>query len=146
MKKTERANARLVRGFYLSMSGGDWTAGRSFLDPDIQWCEPSIPGLWFSGTHFGTDAVFKKIIEVGYDKFDDFHLRIKKVFAVGDHVVALGTFHGRGKTTGLKLDARTAHVWTLREGKAIRFQAFHDALEWQVALGVTSVQSKLMAA
>ena len=146
MKKTGSENARRVKGFYCAMSGGDWSAARSFLDADIQWVEPNVPGLWFSGTHYGSDAVFKKIIDVVYDKFENFHVRMKRVFAVGDHVVALGSFHGRGKTTGLKLDARVAHVWTLRDGKAIRFQAFHDTLEWQVALGTTSVQSKLMAA
>jgi ketosteroid isomerase-like protein len=146
MKKIERENVRLVRAFYCAMSGGDWSAARNLLDPEITWVEPNTPGLWFSGTHYGADSVFKKIIEAAYDKFDNFHVTIKKEFGVGDQVMALGSFHGRSKTTGLKLDARTAHVWTLREGKAIRFQAFHDALEWQVALGITSVQGKLMAA
>jgi hypothetical protein len=48
--------------------------------------------------------------------------------------------------TDLKLDAPTAHIWTLVNGKAVRFEAIHDVLEWQVALGLTSVQSERLAA
>lgn len=146
MKKNERDNVHLVKEFYRALSSGDWTTARDVLDAEVTWIEPTLPGLWFSGTHHGADAVFKKIIEPAYDKFEHFRVRMKSFFPVGDHVVTIGRFHGRARATDLKLNASAASLWTLREGKAVQVELFHDALEWQVSLGMTSLQTKLMAA
>jgi hypothetical protein len=44
------------------------------------------------------------------------------------------------------LYAPTAHIWTVANGRAIRFQGFHDTLEWQLALGLTAIQNDCLAA
>jgi hypothetical protein len=90
--------------------------------------------------------VFKDVIDPAYGKFDRFGLKMKKFFAVGEYVFALGHFSGRSRATHLKLYAPTAHIWTIANGRAVRFQGFHDTLEWQVALGLTAVQNQQMAA
>lgn len=145
MRKLERENVKVVKEFYRAMAGDDWSAARSVLDPNVQWIEPNIAGVWFSGTHYGSTAVFKEIVETVRDKFDDFQMKMKKFFAVGDYVIVLGRIHGRSKTTELKLDTPAAYVWRISEGKAVRVEAFHDILEWQVVLGLTSMQTKLAA-
>jgi len=146
MKREASDNIKLIKGFYEALSSNDWSAARKVLAPNIEWIEPPVPGLWFGGRHLGADAVFKEVIEPTQGKFDKFQVKMKKFFAIGEHVIAVGSCRGRGKTTRIKLEAATAHVWTLCDGRAVRFEGIHDILEWQVALGLTLVQSNRMAA
>ena len=146
MKQESVENIELIKRFYKAMAENDWSAARTVLDPDIEWDERAAPGLWFNGKHYGSDDVFRKVIDPAYDKFERFGLKMKKFYALGRIVVAFGYFSGRGKLTQLKMHAPTVHVWTLYDGKAVRFQGFHDTLEWLVALGLTSVQTQRMAA
>ena len=70
---------------------------------------------------------------------------MKKFFAVGEHVVAIGTLCGWGKSTQHELKADTAHVWTLREGKAVRFEAFHDPMNWREVMGLVPDTQRMAA-
>ena len=145
MKRQDKENIGIVRDFYRALANGDQGHAHTLLDPNIQWVE-SAEGLFFSGRHYGRQLVFDEVIEPTHDKIREFQLKPKKFFAVGDMVVVLAHETGRGRVTDLKLDAPTAHIWTLVNGKAVRFEAIHDVLEWQVALGLTSVQSERLAA
>ena len=145
MKANGSDCVKLVKGFYRALSRNDLSAARNALAPEILWMEPVVPGLWFSGTHSGVDDVFREIIEPAETTLNKPQLKMKKFFTVGDHVVAIGKFHGRSKATNLKLEAPLVHVWTLRNDKGVRVQAFHDILEWQATLGLTQIQSKMAA-
>jgi len=48
---------------------------------------------------------------------DEFH-------EVGDHVVVLTTYHGRGRESGVEIESLGAHVFKLREGKVVRLEIF----------------------
>ena len=146
MKTKAHENIKLLKSFYDAVSHGELGSARSMLDPDVEWIEPGLPGIWFSGTHRGAEAVFKEVIGPTNEKIEKFRVRMKKFFAVGDHVVAIGSFRGRGKSTGRELDADTAHVWTLLNGKAARFEGFHDPTEWREALGLAQPEPARKAA
>jgi ketosteroid isomerase-like protein len=34
---------------------------------------------------------------------------------------------GRGRASGVEVEARLAHVWTVRDGRAVRWEAIPDA-------------------
>jgi hypothetical protein len=146
MKKEGAENIKLIKNFYKAIAQKDWSAARAVLHPDIEWTEVAAPGLWFNAKRYGSEAVFRDVINPAYGKFDRFGLKMKKFFAVGENVIALGHFSGRSKATHLKLYAPTAHIWTVANGRAVRFEGFHDTLEWEVALGLTTVKSQQMAA
>ena len=46
----------------------------------------------------------------------------------GDTIVALGKYSGTYKATNKSFEADFAHVWKLREGKAVRFVQYVDTL------------------
>ncbi|MBC7930201.1 MAG: DUF4440 domain-containing protein, partial [Rubrivivax sp.] len=46
----------------------------------------------------------------------------------GDAVVALGRYGGKYKATGKSFQANFAHVWKIREGKAVEFVQYTDTL------------------
>jgi ketosteroid isomerase-like protein len=45
---------------------------------------------------------------------------------LGDHVVVLATYHGRGKGSGVEVHQLGAHVFELRDGKVVRLEIFAD--------------------
>jgi hypothetical protein len=146
MKSRGAQNIRIIKDFYKALLDGNPAQAVSVLAPAIEWTEPGQEILPFGGRHNGADAVISEVIEVVHDNIIDFEMKPKKLFAVGDMVVVLGHSTGRGRITDIKLDAPTAHIWKLADGKAVRFEAFYDLLEWQVVLGLTGVQSRQMAA
>jgi uncharacterized protein len=146
MKSHSQENIKLVKNFYEAASGGACEPVRAALDPDVEWIEPNVPGLWFSGMHRGAEAVCKEVIGPTAEKIDNFRVNMKRFYTVGDHVIAIGYFKGRAKTTGKELDAATAHVCTLRNGKIVRFEAFHDSANWLEALGLVRPELQRMAA
>lgn len=44
----------------------------------------------------------------------------------GDCVMAIGRTSGKIRKTGEDFDVRVAHLWTFRDGKAVRFEAYID--------------------
>jgi ketosteroid isomerase-like protein len=43
---------------------------------------------------------------------------------LGDHVVVLATYHGRGKGSGVEINQEGAHVFEFRDGKVVRLEIF----------------------
>jgi ketosteroid isomerase-like protein len=146
MKNKDKENISIAKAFYRALSNGDQGHAQMLLDPDIEWLEPATEGLYFSGPHRGRQVVFEEVIEPTHDKIAEFEWKPKKFFAVRDKVVVLARETGRGRITDLKLDAPTVHMWTIANGKALRFEGVHDVLKWKVALGQTSAQPEQLAA
>jgi ketosteroid isomerase-like protein len=65
-------------------------------------------------------------LDEGDDAFDDFGVELLDVEELEGHVVASMRQHGRGKASGAEVDHCFTHVWTLRDGRAIRLQSFAD--------------------
>ncbi|HZZ29253.1 MAG TPA: nuclear transport factor 2 family protein [Pirellulales bacterium] len=130
-------NIKLVQSFYESVSNGDFGGASQLLDPNVEWLEPDAPDLGKAGTHHGADAVFREVIEPAYEKFDQLRLELDEFLDAGNCVVVLGSFRGRGKTTGTELNAPFAHVWKLQENKVMWFRNFTDTTNFRHALGIT---------
>lgn len=52
------------------------------------------------------------------------------------HVVAVGHTRGSVRTTRREFEVPIVHVWTIKEGKALRFEAYIDTSQMRVALGL----------
>ena len=42
----------------------------------------------------------------------------------GDQVVVFTRYRGTGKESGVEVDTRGAHVWTMQDGRAVRLEVF----------------------
>ncbi len=146
MQTFARQNLDLVRNSYRALDRKDFNTFREAMDVNIEWVEPEVPGLWFSGTHCGPDAVLREVMEPTVGSIADFRVEANQFLPIGEHVVVLGRFRGRGKSTGKELNANTVHVWTVSGGKIIRFQAYHDVANWLEALGTAAYEAQQLAA
>jgi ketosteroid isomerase-like protein len=55
----------------------------------------------------------------------------------GDRILALVRWRGRGRGSGVEMEAEGAHIWTLREGLAVRWDVYRDRDEARAAMKET---------
>jgi ketosteroid isomerase-like protein len=51
-------------------------------------------------------------------------VEVEEYISAGEFVVVLCRYTGRGKASGVDVDVRGAHVWKMRDGKAVRLEVF----------------------
>ena len=72
------------------------------------------------------------------EQFDEFRFEFEDVLDAGDdRVVLLLHLHGRGKDSGAVFEERPAWVQTIRDGKAVRIEAYLDRGEALEAVGLS---------
>ena len=112
----------LKRG-YAALNRGDLSVVLELLDIDIQWHEPTPSPE--AGAHRGRDG-FERFLRSWIESFDDFRVVPERVVERGDELVVVVRQSGTGRSSGLRVDARLAHVWTVADGKAVRWEAVAD--------------------
>jgi ketosteroid isomerase-like protein len=108
--------SEFVERVYAAVNARDRATIRALSDPDI------VVGTTVEAYH-GPEAVIEWLDE-GDDAFDDFTVEVVGVKELGGHVLASMRQRGRGKLSGAPVDHEFTHVWTLRDGRAIRLQSF----------------------
>ncbi|MHC8346496.1 nuclear transport factor 2 family protein [Pseudomonas sp. RT6P73] len=102
------------------------------LAADARWTESA--GFPYAGTYVGFDAIVENVFKRLATEWDDFQLKIEDYVAQGDKVFAYGNYSGIYKATGLPMNARVAHLWTLADGKVTHFEQFVDSHTVQLAI------------
>jgi ketosteroid isomerase-like protein len=121
-------NVEIVRSIYEA-----WAADRSaapFIDRDLEYVNP--PYAIEPGTGIGRHYL-RKVTEI----FPNVRFEIERYIDAGDDVVVIAKQFGRGSTSGVETETRMGYVWTVAEGKAIRFRWFSDAAEALEAVGLS---------
>ena len=125
-------NKTVIGGLYGAFAEGDVPTVLASMAPDIQWTEAE--GFPYGGTYEGPDAILHNVfIRLGTE-WDGYRVDAQTFVSEGDMVVVLGLYSGTYKATGKSFVAPFAHVWTLREGKVVRFHQHTDTAVVQRAL------------
>jgi ketosteroid isomerase-like protein len=101
---------------YAAVNGRDREAIKALSAPDI------VVGTTVEA-YRGAEALLEWLDE-GDDAFDDFTVELLEVEELDGHVLASMRQRGRGKASGAEVDHDFTHVWTLRDGRAIKLQSF----------------------
>ena len=121
-------NVELVQQMVNAWNRGDYDAARDFFDPDVE-VEVAL-GADIDGTYFGHAGLARLMRFWG--AFGSFRSDIEKCIPAGDAVVTLLHHYGIGKRSGIDVDMRNWHVFTIRNGKIVRpghFSTEAQALE-----------------
>ena len=121
-----------MQGVYDAFAKGDIPAVLGFLSPDVEWTEAE--GFPYGGTYIGPNAVLEGVFMRLGTEWEGFAAVPDEFIDGGDTVVALGKYSGTYKATGKSFQANFAHVWKVREAKAVRFVQYVDTLIVQRAL------------
>jgi uncharacterized protein len=114
----------VVGSIYDAFARADIPALLSALDEEIDWRVPeNLP----HGGHFtGRDGVAQFFQSIG-DRWESLTVDVEDVIAGGDRVVVLASIHGQLRATGEDTGYTAAHIWTLRDGRPLRFAETVDA-------------------
>ena len=126
------ANTDTIRAGYDAMAKGDVPGVLGMLDPAVEWTEAE--GFPYAGTYTGPEAVVNGVFARLGSEWTPFTVTPTEFIDGGDQVVVLGRYAGTYNETGKSFDAAFAHVWTLRDGKAVRFRQYVDSALVQEAL------------
>ena len=96
----------------------------------LELCDPAIElrlpdGGVTAGSLRGPRAV-REFLESYIEAFESLQFEPERFVERGDQIVAFLRLRGRGRASGLEIDVRPAHVWTMLNGKAVRVEVFPD--------------------
>ena len=127
------ANVELVRAIYERFRADDLDAALALLDPEVEVHDrPEIPD---PQVHRGHEGVLTSL-GVSQETFDGLDLVPEEFLDAGDRVVVVFRFQGIGRESGIPIDERLVHVWTIRDGKAIRMEVRSDPDDARGGAGV----------
>ena len=132
----ESQNTKIVQDAYAAFLRGDVTSLLGLMSDDVVW-EPVLgtaSHVPFSGKRQGKPAVaeFFQLVATNED-FTQFEPR--EFVAQGDAVVAIGHYKAITKTTGKTFDSDFVMVFTMKDGKVVRFREFTDSAGVNAAFG-----------
>jgi uncharacterized protein len=118
---TRPSPTELVRALYEAINARDYETGFALLDEDFEWLEPEQTLL--SGNHRGFEEV-RGAIEAQLEVWDEFTIEPEEFHEVGDRVAVPIRQRARGGSSGVEVEIRIGHLWTVQDGKIIRLEVF----------------------
>ena len=125
-------DVEVLRGTYAAFARRDLPAVLDVMHPDIEFVEPA--GSHFAGTHRGHEATLAEVLVTLPENAGEFHADAEEFLDAGEQVVVLGHHRGQSAVTGESFEVPFAHVWTMRDGLAVRFRSYHDTAKLRAAL------------
>jgi ketosteroid isomerase-like protein len=119
-------NVDVVRSIYRAWSSNESAA--DLIDPELEYVNPSYAVE--SGVRHDRGAL-REIRDV----YPDFRVEPERFVDGGEDVVVIGIARGTS-ASGLEAQWRQGYVWTVRDGRAIRFRWFNDPKEALAAAGL----------
>src|SRR6266496_1403679 len=122
---SEQENINLVQKVYGKFKSGDIKALLNLLSDDIEWQLPEIENVPFAGKRRGHEQM-GQFFESLVDTQEVQHFDPREFIARGDRVLALGHYAFRVKSTGREFGGDFAHVFTVHDGKVVKFHEYMD--------------------
>ena len=117
------ANVEALQRGYEALNRGDLSVVLELLHPDLEWHEPGDSP--HAGTHHGRHS-FEEFFRSWIESFDEFRVEPEQVIERGDDLIAVVRQRGRGRASGVAIEIRIAHIWTVADGRAVRWEAVPD--------------------
>ena len=112
----------------------------AIFDQNVEW-DMSNSGLPDAKTYHGPAGV-REFFRHWIGPFDEFDYEAEDVIDAGDSVIVLLHQWGRGKGSGAVVESRFWQVWTLSNGKVVRFQNFPERDQALQAVGLSEQDAR----
>ena len=124
-------NVEIVRrAFEYEISGrGTHAEVRAIFDPHV------VMNPVEEGASYGVNAL-RDNFEHWQSEWEDLEVTIEEIIDAGDRVVLTAHHRGRGRGSGLEIEARYYEVYTLTRGKIIRIDEYSERAQALEAAGL----------
>jgi uncharacterized protein len=115
-------NADLIRPIYEEWGRGNWRPSFDVYDPHMEWgWSDEFPGL--DGVHEDRRDPNPRL-RAWLSGWEHWRAVAEEYLEIGNQVVVLAMYHGRGRGSGVEIDQEGAHVFEVRDGKVVRLEIF----------------------
>jgi ketosteroid isomerase-like protein len=124
-----KENIDLVETIYEAFGSRNFEALLSHFVNDFEWIAAESSPLADRSPYHGIDAVREGVfyrIAMGFEKLT---IDVDEIFEADGRVVVLGYYSGRFRGKAEDFRAQVAHIWTVQDGKATKFQQYVDTLQ-----------------
>jgi ketosteroid isomerase-like protein len=116
-------NVEIVRRAVAALNRRDFPAAFELIHPEaeLDWSRRLLDPAVLRG-HEGAEQFIEETFEI----FGDVKIEEEEIIDLGEEVVMVGVARFQGRSSGAEVAARAANVWTVRDGKIVRFQLYQD--------------------
>lgn len=112
----------IIQSLYEAFERRDMQTIMQIISPQVTVYQTEV--LPWGGNYEGYEGLtrfFGKLLE-----HLDSRVEAEEYIEAGEKVVAIGRTLGRVKANGKEFSVRIAHLWTLKEQRVVRFEAYID--------------------
>jgi uncharacterized protein len=122
-------NRAIIEEIYVAFNGRDYENILSHFTEDIEWIVADNSPFADLSPYHGINAIREGVFKRLTAGFESLTIEAEETFEGEGRVVVLGYYRGkfRGKTDEFR--TQVAHIWTVRDGKAAKFQQYVDTLK-----------------
>jgi ketosteroid isomerase-like protein len=128
-------NVEIIRRLYEHWASGDFPA--DFFDPDVEFSRigaqtPDMEGRWL-----GLDEFLTAFLEY-IQPLSDLRIEAERIIDLsGDRVLVFSRHMARGKQSGVPIESELGDLFTLRDGKIVRYYSYWNRADALEAAGLT---------
>ena len=122
---------RVLRSGWAAAPRKDWELMFVRYSPEVVWEIPEeFQTLGFAESYHGHEGL-REGFEQFAEAFESWELRPEKAIDFGDRVLALGSFRGKARASGVEWEQKFAQLVTLDKGLVVRDRFFYS---WEQGL------------
>jgi ketosteroid isomerase-like protein len=131
VERSQATNRERLQALYGEWARGDYSHGDIF-DPAL---EGETIGMG-EPIRFRSYEEFVAVMREWLSTWErPLTIEAEEYIQSGDRILVLIHWTGRGKGSGAQVEGRGAHLWSFREGRAVRFDTYRDRDQARAALG-----------
>jgi uncharacterized protein len=127
-----RANVEVVRQVFAAIAAGDRERALSFADSAM--VVDATRRVFNPLTYHGLDGLRQMLADMD-EVWAALRPEAREFLDAGDRVVVTGRMAGKGKGSGVEVEGDFAGVWTVRDGRLVRWEIFTDRAQALEAVG-----------
>lgn len=121
----------VVKDIYAAFGSGDMDRVAELI-ADAEWHEAE--GMPYAGEYRGAQQVFENVFSRIAADVENFSAKPDELLAAGDdRVLGIGRYRGTGSAG--EVDVAFAHLWTVCDGRIVKFVQYADTHKFRQAIG-----------
>ncbi len=127
-------NVEVVRSFYEAIRRGDVGTVLGLMDPQVEWNEAENFLYADRSPYIGPDQILNGVFMRLMSEWEGFKAIPEQFIGMGDTVAVTGRYQGTYRETGKSVNAQLVHVYTVKDGKLVKFQQYTDTAQFRDAV------------
>lgn len=128
---------RVLRSGWAAAPRKDWELMFVRYSPEVVWEIPEeFQTLGFAASYQGHEGLVQGLEQFS-EAFESWEIRPERALDLGDRVLALGSFRGKARASGVEWEQKFSQLVTLEKGLVIRDRFFYS---WEQGLRASGLE------